>query len=148
MTNIPLMGFEGRAYAAAAGSTPTSEIKNCRNLRIGASYSEVDTTVQGNRGSKSYSKGLQDFTLAWDQVVCDTPSEADALVMNAISSRTPIALHFIEQSAGSGPQGTFHLFGGEQTMDGDGVQTIPCTARPATGYTPPKVVTGPADEDT
>lgn len=143
-SGVPLMGFEGRAYAAEAGSAPTTEIMNCRNLRIGASFTEVDTTVQGNRGIKSYSKGLQDFMLAWDQVVCDEPAASDALVMGAINSRTPVALHFVEQASGSGPKGTFHIFGGEQTMDGDGVQTIPCTARPATGYPPPTVATAPS----
>lgn len=134
MSAVPLMGFQGRGYAAVAGEEPTTEIKSMRDLAFGMPYSEVDTTVQGNRGVKSYSKGLQDCVITWNQVVCEEYDEADALVMNAIGSRTPIALHFVEKTTGKGPKGTFLLFGGSQTMSGDGVQVIPVTARPATGY--------------
>lgn len=136
--SIPLMGFEGYAYCAAAGSTPSTEMKNVRALKVGMQFSEVDTTVQGNRGVKSYSKGLKDCVLAWDQVITDNPDSADQIILAAADSRTPIALHFIEKSGGTGPKGTFHVFGGEQTMDSDGVQIRPMTAKPATGYDPPE----------
>lgn len=135
--NVPLMGFEGRAY------TGDSEIKNIRSLKFGVSFTEVDSTVQGNHGVESYSKGLKDVVLGFDKVVTDNPDAQDTAVMNAILNRTPIPLTFIEKESGSGPSGTFHIFGGEQTLDGDGLQVIPCTAKPATGYDPPTIADGP-----
>jgi len=139
MASVPLMGFEGYLYVGAAEADPTLEVKNCRSLALGASFTEVDTTVQGNRGIKSYSKGLQDFVISWSQVVCATPEEGDSLIMEAIASRTPVTLWALEKNGGQGPKGVFHLFGGEQTVDGDSVQVIPVTARPATGYDAPSV---------
>ena len=141
----PLMGFEGRAYIAAAGSTPTSELKEVRNLKISCTYSEVDTTVQGDHGTKTAGKGMIDFQLAFDLVISDSPSTEAALVLTAINSRTPVALHFVERASGSGPRGTFHIFGGEQTISGDDVQTISCTAKPAFGYATPTKVSGPLE---
>lgn len=139
MASVPLMGFEGYLYVGAADENPSLEVKNCRTLALGASFTEVDTTVQGNRGVKSYSKGLQDFVISWSQVVCETPEEGDALIMEAIASRIPVTLWALEKNGGKGPKGVFHLFGGEQTVDGDSVQVIPVTARPATGYDAPTV---------
>lgn len=135
--SIPLMGFEGYAYCAAAGSAPSTEMKNVRELKVGIQFTEVDTTVQGNRGVKSYSKGMKDCVLAWDHVITDNPDDADQIILAAADSRTAVALHFVEKSGGTGPKGTFHIFGGEQTMAGDGVQIRPMTAKPATGYAPP-----------
>ena len=136
--SIPLMGFEGYAYCAAAGSTPSTEMKNVRALKMGIQFTEVDTTVQGNRGTKSYSKGLKDCVLSWEQVITDNPDAADQIILGAADGRTPVALHFIEKSGGTGPKGTFQIFGGEQTMDADGVQVRQMTAKPATGYAPPE----------
>ena len=141
----PLMGFEGRAYVAAAGSTPTSELKEVRNLKISCTYTEVDTTVQGDHGVKTAGKGMQDFQLAFDLVISESPSTEAGLVLTAIHSRTPVAMHFVERASGSGPRGTFHVFGGDQTISGDDVQTSSCTAKPAFGYATPTKVSGPIE---
>lgn len=134
----PLMGFEGYIYVGEAGSETLTEDKRVTNLRCGHSFSEVDTTIQGNHGHRSYSKGLEDSVMAWDQVIFDEMDEPSALVDRATHNRKyPIALKVIEKESGRGFVGTFNLFGGDTTMTQDGMQATPITARPATGYDPP-----------
>lgn len=133
------MGFDGYAYCGAAGATASNEMKHVQNLKIGITFGEVDATIQGTHGIKAYAKGLKDVVLGFDLVVFDTPDEADTVILNAIANRTPISLHFIEKESGTGPKGTFYIFGGERSMSGESLQTLPCTAKPATGYDAPTV---------
>ena len=137
--SVPLLGFEGYIYVNGV------ELKECSNLRYGQAYGEVDATFQGDHGVKTYMKGQVDYTIGFDLKLMDTQSTEGAAVLAAIKSRTPIPIHAVKSSTGDGPSGTWMVFGQEVAADGENVQAVSCTCRPAAGYATPTWVTHSAN---
>lgn len=139
--NTPVLGFEGYAYVGAAGTAAASltELKECQQLNFSLSFGEVEATMQGDHGVKTYKKGMQDFSLGLALILMDTQSTEGALVLSAIRNRTPIQLHVVNAETGEGPCGTFYVFGNEVSVDGENLETISCTCRPASGYPIPTI---------
>lgn len=143
-SSTPVLGFEGYIYVGEVGATTgtLTELKECNQLNFNMSFGEVDATMQGNHGVKSYKKGLQDFSIGFSLLLQDTQSDEGNLVLNAIRSRTPIQIHVVNALSGEGPCGTFYVFGSEVSIDGENLESIACTCRPAAGYGVPTIVKG------
>lgn len=120
-----LLGYNGSVTVDSA--TP-----RISNLRIGTTYSELDATANSDGGKKTYVKGLQDVSIAFDMQVEEGSGTACATVMAAAAGRTavPVAATCTESSLAISSS-LMHVFAGEQTFNADGILIVPITCRPA-----------------
>ncbi|MDO4574170.1 MAG: hypothetical protein Q4D98_03030 [Planctomycetia bacterium] len=140
-SSTPVLGFEGYIYVGEVGTaiSELTELKECNQLNFSMGFGEVDATMQGDHGIKSYKKGLQDFSVGFSLLLLDTQSEEGTIVLNAIRSRTPIQIHVVNALSGDGPYGSFYVFGSDVSIDGENLEAISCTCRPAAGYGVPVI---------
>lgn len=132
----PTLGFEGYIFVGdvSAETSALTELEECSALKYGQTFSEVDATLQGNHGVKTYVKGQMDFSVGFDLKFLNIQSEEGEKILNAVKTRTPVKIHAVNKADGAGPCGVFYVFGQEISMDGDTVQGTSCTCRPAAGY--------------
>ena len=84
------LGFEAKMFVGPAGSTPTTEAKNVKELTINLESAEVDATSRASGKFKIYLPGLIDAGLEFKMNV-DEDDTILTTIRTAWLARTPIA---------------------------------------------------------
>lgn len=84
------LGFEAKMYIGPAGSTPTTEAKNIKDLTINLESAEVDVSSRASGKFKIYLPGLVDAGLEFKMNV-DEDDTTLTTIRTAWLARTPIA---------------------------------------------------------
>lgn len=77
-----LLGRDAKLYAGAAGSTPSTEIKDVKDLSISLNQDEVDVTTRTAAGWKATAGGLREAEISFDLLVAKSSTEGK-LFLNA-----------------------------------------------------------------
>ncbi len=127
------LGFEAQLFCGAAGSTPSSEMKNIKDLTLDLSASEIEASTRVHGGWKGYLRGLKDasieFKSNWDP--------ADEFLQDCLDSflnGTALAF-FISDGDGSGLDADFQVMKFPRQENLDSAQEITITIKPHAGAT-------------
>lgn len=122
---IKYMGFEGKLYYGAAGSTASTEITNCRDVKVGLGTDKGDTTGRdsGSPPIETMRVTVRKMTLTFTMLNKASDTTLAALLSAAMAG-TAVALRGKSNSSGLGPDADFILdvdngqpLKGEQTYD-------------------------------
>lgn len=119
------MGFEGRIYTGAFGSTATGEIGNSRDINYNMDVDRGDTTVRGTGSTPPIKTGRVvafGVSIEWTMLVKTGDTILETL-RTAAAAGTPVAIRTKDYAAGKGFDGDCELsvkhgkpLGGEQTL--------------------------------
>lgn len=84
------LGFESKLYIGAAGSTPSTEAKNVKDLTLNLESAEVDVSSRQSGKFKIYLSGLIDAGLEFKMNV-DPDDATQTTIRTAWLARTAIA---------------------------------------------------------
>lgn len=123
---VKKMGFEGKIYYGAAGSTAATEITNVRDITEGFSTEKGETTVKGDGSAPpivTNRVGSRGYEITFQCLYKSDDSTLLALIAAAVAG-TPVALRTKAYSSGLGVDADFILdysqgkpYKGEQTLD-------------------------------
>ena len=75
-----LLGRDAKLYAGTAGSTPSTEIKDIKNLGINLNQAEIDVTTRTAKGWKAVAGGLREAEISFDLLVAKGSTEAKQML--------------------------------------------------------------------
>jgi hypothetical protein len=136
-----IMGYEGKAYLDAAGSTATTELTASRSIGITLDPTKADTTVRPVGASPSppvmteqVVKVASSYTIQYLVNASDTQLE---LLRAAAAAGTPLALRLKDTSAGKGFDGDVTVgTSGGYPLEGEQVEDFTCTPTRESGRAP------------
>lgn len=85
------LGFEAKLYIGAAGSTPTTEAKNVKDVTVNLESAEVDASSRVSGKFKIYLSGLIDAGIEFKMNV-DADDAVLTIIRTAWLARSPIAV--------------------------------------------------------
>lgn len=77
-----LLGRDAQLFAGTAGATPTTEIKDVKDLTLSLTQSDVDVTTRTAKGWKAVAGGLREAEISFNLLCAAGDTEA-ALFLNA-----------------------------------------------------------------
>ena len=120
------MGYEGKLYYGAAGSTASTAITNSRDIKYDVNPVTGDTTVRGTGASVPIRTGRTvalEVALTFTMIVKSNDTTLTALLA-AARTGAPVALRYITDTGGTGLDADCVIsasngapLGGEQTVD-------------------------------
>lgn len=123
---VKYMGFEGKIYYGAAGSTAATEITNSRDITYTLDTEKGDTTERGSGASPPIETGrVTSRILGINFQMLNKASDTTlAALLTAAYAGTAVAIRTIDKTAGKGFDGDVYLkvehgkpLKGEQTFD-------------------------------
>ena len=102
------LGLDAKLFHGAAGSTASSEMKNCKDVTLNLETGEADITTRAAEGWRITAATLKDASLEFE-MVWDTADAGFKAIKNAYFNNTAIALFASDGNEGSvwGAQNTF-----------------------------------------
>jgi hypothetical protein len=131
MANVK-MGWEGRIYYGAAGSTAATQLTNVRDIKLDLDIKEGDTTVRGDSSVAPIETSAVASRVCGVEfdMIRDTTDASLAAMMQAAADGTGIALRLKDHATGLGPDADFNVkLSDEQPLAGE--QKISFTATPS-----------------
>ena len=85
------LGLDAKLFHGAAGSTASSEMKNCKDVTLNLETGEADITTRAAEGWRITAATLKDASLEFE-MVWDTSDNGFKAIKNAYFNNTAIAL--------------------------------------------------------
>jgi predicted secreted protein len=82
MIQTYLLGRDAKLYVGAPGSTPTTEIKDVKDLTVTLNQAEIDVTTRKAKGWKVFAGGLREVEVSFGLLVPKASAEGK-LFLNA-----------------------------------------------------------------
>jgi|BioPla2DNA2_1021312.scaffolds.fasta_scaffold185757_1 hypothetical protein len=94
-----LLGRDAKLFAGEAGSTPTTEIKDVKDLSITLTQGEIDVTTRTAQGWKATAPGLREAEISFD-LLCGVGSNEAAIFLNAYNGTNGgyVAIKIVDKS--------------------------------------------------
>lgn len=125
------LGFEAKLFCGEAGTKPTEEMDNVKDLALDLSASEVDATTRAMGGWKAVLRGLKDVSVEWKSN-WDPEDEFLQDCLQSFLEGTPLAF-FISDGDGYGIDGDFQVMKFPNQQDLDNAQEITISIKPHAG---------------
>lgn len=129
------MGFEGLLYYGAAGSTASTLLTNCQDIKLDLDVERGNTTVRGAGTSPPVKTSAPTAIVVGIEftMINDTTDTALAALKTACAAGTGVALRGKDHASGKGPDADFNLsMSNPWPLAGE--QAITFTAEPDRGY--------------
>jgi len=123
-----ILGKDAKLYYGTAGSTPSTEMSNVRDVTLTLEAGEADVTTRANSGWRATAPTLREctceFEMVWD------PSDAGfTAIKNAFLSSGLIALKILDKVGGQGPDGDFAILSFSRNEALEEAITVSVTAK-------------------
>lgn len=122
------LGAEAKLFSGEAGSQPTEEMKNVKDLTLDINASEVDATTRANGGWKGWLRGLKDGAVEWKSN-WDAEDEFLQDCLASFLDGTAIAF-FVSDGDGSGLDADFQVMKFPISQNLDAGQEITISIKP------------------
>lgn len=133
------MGFEGILYYGAAGSTASTQLTGCRDIKFELKTTKGDTMRRGtSTTAPTATSAVTGFECVLEfDIMNDTSDTSLAAMRTAANTGAAVALRGKDYSAGKGPDSDFILeFSNPWTLKSE--QLITITATPYYGTRAPQ----------
>lgn len=129
------MGYEGMLYYGTAGSTATTLLTNCQDIKFDLDVERGKTTVRGTSTTppvKTASVTALVVGIEWT-MINDISDTAFAALKTAVGTGAGVALRAKDYSGGKGPDADFTLkMSNPFPLEGE--QAVTFTAEPSRDY--------------
>jgi len=103
-----VLGMNAKLYYGAAGSTPSTEMGNVKDVTLTLEAGEADVTTRANSRWRATAPTLRECTAEFE-MVWDPTDAGFTAIKNAFLSAGLIALKVLDQASGQGPDGDFAI---------------------------------------
>ncbi len=103
-----ILGMAAKIYFGEAGTTPTTEMGNVRDVTLTLEAGEADVTTRANQGWRATAPTLRECTCEFE-MVWDPDDAGFAAIKTAFLSAGLIALKILDKASGQGPDGDFAI---------------------------------------
>jgi hypothetical protein len=102
------MGMNAKIYCGAAGTTPSTELANVRDVTLTLDAGEADVTSRANGGWKATVATLRECTVEFEMPYKRTDA-GYALIKTAYLTGGQVGLKTLAEENGEGPDGDFSI---------------------------------------
>lgn len=125
----PLLGKNAKLFAGPAGTTASTEVKNCRTVTVNMTHEEADATTRGTGGFSVVVPTLKSVEISFSML--DIPGDPSLeTIRSAYVSGGPVALKALSAESGWGPDGDFIITAFNRNEDNKGLIEYSVTAKP------------------
>jgi len=103
-----ILGKDAKLYHGPAGSTPSTEMSNVRDVTLTLEAGEADVTTRANSGWRATAPTLRECTCEFE-MVWDPADAGFTAIKNAFLASGLIALKILDKAGGQGPDGDFAI---------------------------------------
>jgi hypothetical protein len=103
-----ILGKDAKLYQGPAGTTPTTEMTNVRDVTLSLEAGEADVTTRANSGWRATAPTLRECTCEFE-MVWDPDDAGFTAIKNAFLTSGLIALKILDKADGQGPDGDFAI---------------------------------------
>ena len=125
-----VLGMNAKAYIGTAGSNPTTELTNVKDVSINLSTEEADVTTRANNGWKQTMATLKDGSVEFE-MVWDTADSNFTSISTAWAGATEISAAFLDGSSGTGILSDFTVTNFSRTESLTEALTVSVTLKPS-----------------
>ncbi len=135
------LGMEAKLYYGAAGSTPTTELTNVKDVTLNLETGEADVTTRGNQGWRATVATLKNGSVEFE-MIWDTGDAGFTAIREAYFNNTAIALAILDGESGEGLDADFSITNFSRNEPLEEAITVSVTAKPTYSTRAPAWVTG------
>ncbi len=103
-----ILGKDAKLYQGPAGTTPSTEMSNVRDVTLTLEAGEADVTTRANSGWRATAPTLRECTCEFE-MVWDPADAGFTAIKNAFLASGLIALKILDKTGGQGPDGDFAI---------------------------------------
>ena len=122
------LGLDAQLFHGAAGSTATSEMKNCKDVTLNLETGEADITTRAAEGWRITAATLKEASLEFE-MVWDTSDAGFKAIKDAYFNNTAIAL-FASDGDGNGLDADFVVTSFSRSEPLEEALTVSVTCKP------------------
>lgn len=123
-----LVGLDARIYRGTAGSSPSTEMGNVRDVTLGDSRAEANISRRSSwfHVIKTTRRSIE---VNWTMINDDTDADVTAL-RAAYAANTPLAFKIIDKASGKGVDADWYISKMERSEPDETEQTYSVTIKP------------------